>query len=480
MKNLIVIGAGIAGLSAAVLLSKSGYNVTVIEKNSTYGGKMSEYKKSGYRFDTGPSLITMPFVFEEFYNRLGENMSDHLNFEKLEIACKYHWKSGKVFNFYSDKIRLLEEIELVFGKKDKEGFLAYMKKAKSFYETSQGDFLEREFKATNYLNMKGLKNLFGFVNRNSLHDLNTKYFSSTELIQLFDRFATYNGSSPFMTPQFFALISYVEYEFEPWYVKGGIYKIAESLYNLCKKFNVEFKFNTECEKINSMNRIMNSVSTKEEKLHADYFLFNTLNVNGLLDDKYYDMKNDWSCSGFVILAGIRKNHNSLSHHNVFFSENYEREFKDIFELKQPADDMTIYLSISAKADKQDAPDGYENWFILVNAPSLNSEFKWTEEKQKQYSEKIFNRLAEYGYDVRNNIDFIEYRTPEYFRDELNCEYGGLYGLSSNNLMNVLKRPRNRSEKFSNVVHIGGNTHPGGGVPLCVLSGKIAFDIICSN
>lgn len=480
MKSVIVIGSGIAGLSSAALLAKNGFDVKVLEKKSTPGGKMSEYSHAGYRFDTGPSLITMPFVFHDFYKSLDENLSDHLEFERIEIGCKYHWKNGMVLNFYSDKGQLLDEIESVFGNTDRMGFLSYMEKAKSFYEASENDFLDREFKVSNYFNMKGLKNLLGFVNRNTLHDLNRKYFSSPELIQLFDRFATYNGSSPYMTPQFFALISYVEYEFEPWYVKGGIYKIAESLFTLCKKYGVEFKFNTECKSLVREEGKIKSIVTVDENIKADSFVFNTLNVRELLEDDYMSDRNDWSCSGFVILAGIRKNHSSLSHHNIFFSSDYEKEFKDIFELKIPADYMTIYLSISAKADKQDAPDGCENWFILVNAPALNTDFDWTDKNKRKYSEKIFNRLAEFGYDVRNEIEFLDFRTPEFFRDELNCEFGGLYGLSSNNLKNVLKRPRNRSKKYSNVVLTGGNTHPGGGVPLCILSGKIAFDIISSN
>ena len=180
------------------------------------------------------------------------------------------------------------------------------------------------------------------------------------------------------------------------------------------------------------------------------------------------------------MQGLKKKYENLSHHNIFFSENYEDEFEYIFNKKIPADDMTIYLSISTKQYNQDAPDGCSNWFILVNAPALNTDYKWTDEIKQKYSEKIFNRLAEFGYDVRNQIEFMEIRTPEYYRDYLNCEYGGLYGLSSNNLMNVLKRPGNRSKKYSNAVLTGGNTHPGGGVPLCMLSGKIAYEIINSN
>ena len=182
-----------------------------------------------------------------------------------------------------------------------------------------------------------------------------------------------------------------------------------------------------------------------------------------------------------MLLGMEKEFKGLSHHNILFSGDYEKEFIDIFEKKIPADDMTVYISISKKDEEDDSPEGCENWFILVNAPFLKNSLEWNEEKKLSYKEKILKKIESFSEvsegSLTDHIKFCEIFTPDDFLKTYNSEHGSIYGLSSNSLYTLMKRPKNKSARFDNLYFVGGNTHPGGGVPLCFLSAKIVSKMI---
>lgn len=489
MKKIAVCGAGIGGLACAVILSAKGYEVEIFEKNRTFGGKMSEYRRDGYRFDTGPSLITMPDVFKDFFREAGKKFEDYAELTELDVSCRYFWSDGTVFNSYGKKERLSAELTDVFGESEKDSFFRYLEYGKLFYELSKDNFLGSEFSIRNYLTMDGIKNLSKFISGRSMNDLSNKFFRNGKLRQLMNRFATYSGSTPYLNPQFFSIIPFVEYNFGSYYVKGGIYKIAESLVSLCQEFNVKFHYGYELEGIKSReDRIvaLDFKTTAYGSINTDNFdiiVSNFTNSRELVYKDYFE-NDDWSCSGFIMLLGVDFQSEDLSHHNVLFSENYENEFLDIFERKIPAEDMTVYISVSNKEEKIDAPPGCDNWFVLVNAPFLNDKFKWDEKTKKSYCSKILDRIDSFNLtdrgSIRDRIKFCEIFTPEDIRQKYNSEFGSIYGLSSNTLYTLLKRPKNKSERYSNLYFTGGNTHPGGGVPLCILSGKIVSDMIIKS
>ena len=218
----------------------------------------------------------------------------------------------------------------------------------------------------------------------------------------------------------------------------------------------------------------------EDVTEFDFAVSDFTNNKSLTGQDYFE-NTDWSGSGFIIFIAMDKTFPELLQHNVFFSDDYENEYIDIYEKKIPSDDMTIYVSISGKHEKDDCPDGTENWFIFVNAPHLSDKFIWNENSSKQYFDKVISRLESFNLifddSPRNHIRFYEVFTPEDFKEKYNCEYGSIYGLSSNSLYTLIKRPKNKSEKYSNLFFTGGNTNPGGGVPLCFLSGKMVSEMI---
>jgi phytoene desaturase len=489
MKKINIVGAGIGGLVSAIYLAKNGNEVTIFEKNHRAGGKIDEYKKDGFRFDLGPQTLTMPEILIEFFNDTGENIEDHLELIHLEKSCRYFWSDGTVFNSYSDKKKLFNEIDEVFGKKEKENFKAFLKYSELFYDLSREGFLKSEFKLRDYLTKKGILNFTKFISGKSINDLSNKFFKNKKLKQLINYSSLYNGSSPFLTPQLFSIIPYVEYEFGSYYIKGGISQLITTLVNVCEKYGVEIITGYELTDINydkkKITELHFNVENDQVKSVKDFdeLVLNFTNNEKLIYEKYLD-NIDWSSSGFILLIGLNKKTDILDQHNIFFSDDYEKEFIEIFEKKIPSKEMTIYLSISSKKTKDDAPEGCENLYVFVNAPSLSDRFEWNEKNKIEYKESVIDKIESFLYSIgikfREHIEFCRIISPVELRDKYNSEYGAIYGLSSNSLYAMMKRPPNRSKKFSNLYFAGGNTMPGGGVPLSFLSGKAVSKMISKN
>ncbi|MBK8551466.1 MAG: NAD(P)-binding protein [Ignavibacteria bacterium] len=265
MKKAIVCGAGIGGMVSAIYLSQKGYEVEIFEKNSKPGGKMSELRRDGYRFDTGPSLITLPEILDNFFKDIGRDMKDYFELIELESSAKYFWNDGTVFNSFINESKLNEELDEVFGEKEKDNFFRFLKYGRLFYDLSEDNFLKNEFKIRNYITREGLKNFTKFISGRSMNDVSNKFFKNAKLKQLLDRFATYNGSSPFLAPQFFSIIPYVEYEFGAWFVKGGIYEIANALEKVCSEMNIGINYGHKLIDFETANKKITGLIFEGEK-----------------------------------------------------------------------------------------------------------------------------------------------------------------------------------------------------------------------
>ncbi|MCB0729090.1 MAG: phytoene desaturase [Ignavibacteriae bacterium] len=486
MGKIIVCGAGIGGMVTAIYLAHKGNDVEIHEMNDAPGGKMSELTKDGFRFDMGPSLITMPDVFKEFFSDLGRNMNDYFELTPLECSTKYFWSDGVVFNSYTDPSMLSKELTEVFGETERDNFFRYLDYGKLFYDLSEEGFLKDEFKIKNFMTIDGLKNITKFISGRSLNDVSNKFFKNDKLKQLMDRYATFNGSSPYLAPQLFSIIPYVEHSFGAFYVKGGIYEIARSLERLCKEFNIDIHYGNKVTGFETGSNKIRKIFTESkdgksgEVKDFDTVISNFTNSTELCGEDYFKNE-DWSSSAFILFLGMDKIFSELSHHNILFSNDYENEFLDIFEKKIPPDDMTVYISISQKDEITDAPEGCENWFVLVNVPALKDNDVWSNELKNNYKNKIIDKIDTFdfmtGESIRDHIKVCEIFTPDDFLSRYNSEHGSIYGLSSNSMYSLMRRPKNKSSKYDNLFFTGGNTNPGGGVPLCFLSGKIVAKLI---
>ena len=482
MKEVVIIGAGLGGLSAACRLAKAGFSVTVLEKNETIGGKVNTIEGDGYKFDTGASLLTMRHVLEELFEYCGRRIEDYLEILPLEPICRYFWSDGTRFDAFRDVAATEREIARL-DERDVAGFRRYLADSRTKYEVAAKTFLAKSLNDLPQLIRPAyLKDLLKISTLKTLDRHNAAYFQSPKLRQLFNRFATYNGSSPYATPATFALIPYVEFGLGAWYAAGGMYEIPRALARLAGELGVKIYTEAEVERIVVERGKAVGVSVGGETLGADFVISNADAVEtyrSLLPVKKYQNREP-SCSGFVLLLGTRRKFDQLAHHNIFFSDDYRAEFDAIFKKKIPAPEPTVYICATSRTDATQAPAGHENLFVLVNAPYTSRRVDWEKEK-KPYRDLIVERLEGFGLEgLEASIDFERVITPSDFETRYRANRGSIYGISSNGVFSAFLRIPNRSREIENLYFAGGATHPGGGIPLVLLSGKMAAEAITKH
>ena len=485
----IVIGAGIGGLSAAIRLQIAGHQITILEKNAQAGGKMSEISRDGFRWDTGPSVITMRHVFEELFAAAGRRMEDYLTFLPVDPLTRYFYADGMQLDASSDLTRMAEQIAQ-FDERDVEGYLAYLAYAARIHRVTGPVFIYDQpptlasfarVPVQDWLKADPLRTMQGAIRH---------YVKSPYLRQLLGRFATYVGGSPYLAPATLNVIAHVELTGGVWYPQGGIYSIAQALEKLALELGVTIRYQTPVRQIIVKDGEAHGVILADgETMAARAIIANadvTSSLNHLLPANTIPSAklrrlSDYepSCSGFILLLGVKGQDERLAHHNIFFSPDYESEFEAIFQTMLPSQDPTIYLAITSKTDAGHAPEGHENWFILVNAPALSDKFDWQEEAPA-YRERVLRKLAERGYDVRDRIVSETMLTPLDLESMTGAWRGALYGPSANKKFTAFLRPHNRNADIRGLYFAGGTTHPGGGVPMVVLSGRVAASMVLED
>jgi len=485
-KHVIVIGGGLGGLSAAIRLAHFGFSVKLFEQNENLGGKMNHFSRNGYSFDTGPSLLTMPFVIDELFAEVGQNREDYLKFVPIDPICRYFWMDGSILNASGDSTTMQSEIAK-FSKSDAENYFSFLNYSKRIYDLTADIFLFHPIhemnKVFNYRNFKTLLKIFQIDPLRTVHEGVSRFFQHPKIIQLFDRYATYNGSDPFRAPATLNIIPYVEYGLGSYYIKGGMYQLVQALEALAQQNGVEIHKSCRVNKILQHNNQLTGVSVNGESLKADYVVCNSDVVtthNELIEDfpkrREQLQKLEPSLSGLVFLWGVRNSHQQLAQHNILFSENYFSEFEQIFIRGKIPEEPTIYITITKKADTLHAPEGCENWFVLINVPYLSNQ-QFGNVEIERIRKTIFSRLKKIGVDVAASIEVEHIITPVNFYQQYKSNRGSIYGISSNQKSTAFRRPANRSREISGLYFAGGSSHPGGGVPLVLLSGKICADLI---
>ncbi len=486
-KTCTVIGAGLGGLAAASLLASKGYNVSVYEKNQTPGGKMQQIEEQGYRFDSGPSLLTMPFLLEQLFNECGEDIHEYITLTEPTPLCRYFYKDGTLFDNYADRNKTISEINK-FAPEDADAYSRFLDRSKEIYDKTSDAFLFNPLYEP--ADLKGLKisDFLGIDAFSTVSNTVDSTFSSSYLRKFFKRFTTYNGSSPYRAPATLNVIPHVELNLGGYYVSGGLYGIANSLYKLAVKKGVTFHFNTEVASVEVINKSVKSIiladgsqlNTELLVANADAsdFILNILPNRAVSSIRRKRQKYlEPSCSGFVLMLGCNKSWDILKHHNIFFSSDYKKEFSDIFEERVLPDDPTIYIANTSYTNQRHAPGNGSNLFILVNSPYLTESQNWNK-LENSYSEFLVEELENRGLDGLNtSIEFQSTITPKDFLKKYGSNKGSIYGTSSNSKLSAFIRPRNKLRGFDNVYLVGGSTHPGGGIPLVIQSAFNAIELI---
>ncbi|NGP76511.1 phytoene desaturase [Balneolaceae bacterium YR4-1] len=486
-KNIHVIGAGLGGLAISCLLASDGHRVTVFEKNDSPGGKINQVIADGFRFDTGPSLMTMPFVLKELFERCGFRAEDYINLKPVEPICRYFYQDGTVFTSYQDLDNTLDELSQL-APVDVDNYIKFLDYSSNLYQRTKDAFL---FNPLYGLKDLGNLNLLDFFRIDAFHTVSDRvdeYFKSPYLRKFFKRFTTYNGSSPYQAPATLNVIPYVELSMGGYYVDGGMYAIVTALHRLAMDLGVEFRFNSDIKRIKVLNKQVESVIDSEGEKHtADLVVSNSdaaetylelLGEDAVSESKKENIENlEPSCSGFVLLLGINRRYEQLRHHNIFFSEDYELEFQKIFREKVMPEDPTIYIANTSASNPEHAIEGGSNLFVLVNAPYLSENYNW-DEHSEAYASFIISELEKRGLEnLSSSIVHQSHITPADFREKYRSNRGSIYGTSSNSRFAAFLRPRNKSREVKGLYLTGGSTHPGGGIPLVILSAFHAMELI---
>ena len=477
LKTAVVVGGGLGGLATALRLRGRGWAVTVFEAGPTFGGKMNRWEAQGFRFDTGPSLITMPWVFEELFQNAGGQLEEHAKLTALHPLAEYFFADGARFTYSAslpDWIPTLQRID----RRDVDGFFRFMHLGARLYEVSRGTFLKRSPydrpRREDLGLMRHLPLRHGWGN---YHRTVESHFKSLYLRQMFDRYPTYVGSSPYRAPATLALIPYMEYAFGGYSVEGGLYRIVEGLLALARANGVELVSEARVVSVTRSGRKVTGVRLEDgETVPADVVVMN--GDAGATDELLGEPKRprEPSMSGFVMLLGLRRNLPGMQQHSIYFSADYAGEFSQIFEGNRFPDDPTVYVNAPSRGDRSLAPGDGETLFIMANAPA--TEDSWDAAQICEARRRVFARLRRSGFpEIEQDIVVSDIWTPRRIADTYLMPGGSIYGAASHGWRNSFLRPANRSRRFSGLYRVGGSTHPGGGTPMVLLSAKITCESI---
>lgn len=483
----MIIGAGIAGIAAAIRLARN-YRVIVLEKNSFLGGKLSEICLQDFRFDAGPSLFTLPELVEELFEICGESAKDFFTYQKLPIICKYFYPDGTILFAYANIENFVDEIAQKLGESP-EDVKRFLQKAERIYKITKPVFLEKSLhQFSTYLSLTTLRSLllgYEIDAFRTMHQANKSMFRNPKTVQFFDRYATYNGSNPYQAPATLNVISHLEHCYGAFFPHQGMYSLAIALTKLAKKRGVEFLTQTEAQKIIVRNSRAIAVQTNSQTIECDYVISNAdimFTYRKLLSEHKapeHILKQPRSSSALIFYWGINRQFSELELHNIFFSQDYQKEFEAIFQQKTIADDVTVYVFISSKIVFSDAPKDCENWFVMINVPP-NSGQNWDELIVRARQSIVRKINAILNTDIEKLIVVESVLDPRKIEERTSSYGGALYGNSSNTMFSAFLRHPNFSKKISNLYFCGGSVHPGGGIPLCMLSAKIATSILMSK
>lgn len=483
--DVVIIGAGIAGLATALRLNKQGLRVLVLEKNAYVGGKMNQYEDKGYRWDTGPSLFTMPSLVNELYGLYQKDPADYYTYQQEKEACRYFFEDGTTVNFYTNQEALTNEIATQLAV-DKTRINRYLAQSAEKYEAVGSLFLEHAIhKPTSLPWKKVLGRTPQFLKANlltSLHKHNQKTLQNPKLVQIFDRYATYNGSNPYEASGVLSMIPHLEQNIGTFFPKNGMRSIVEGLYQLAQEEGVEILLEQtvkQCIPTKGGYEVYTDIGYQAKRLICAIDCL-TFYKHILRDEQLYKryQKQERSSSALIFYWGLSKKFSQLGLHNIFFSADYQHEFQQIFKEKIIPKDATIYVHISSKSNPKDAPANSENWFVMINTPAGA---KIEETEKIEIKKLIIKRLEAL---LQSSIEpFIETErvwTPKGIEWDTGAYQGALYGAASNAKMAALTRHPNFSKKYKGLYFCGGTVHPGGGIPLSIQSAKIVEKLIVNE
>ncbi|MFO1500796.1 MAG: phytoene desaturase family protein [Verrucomicrobiota bacterium] len=478
-KRVIVIGAGLGGLSAAISLRQEGYEVVVHEKNGQIGGKLNVLKQGGYTFDLGPSILTLPHVFERLFARSGRQMKDYIPMRTLRPHWRNFFEDGSVVDLHPEPDRMAEEARKVG--EDPAAVRRFLDYSSRLYDlVNEGYFEQGLDNAADFRRFYGLGKFSRFDLFRTMHGGVKRFLKTRQMQDIFDYFIKYVGSSAYHSPAFMNCLPTIQFRFDLWYVDGGLYGIALGLERLMNELGVAVKLRSEVAEVRQENRRVTGIVTKDGQFHPADIVVSNMEVipaykTLLREDAAFLRSLDRfepACSGLVLELGLDCQYPHLAHHNFLFSRDQKEHFHTVFRKRQLPPDPTIYLVCASRSDPTVAPAGCDCLKVLPHIPFIDDQHPLTRADYLAFKERVVDKLERMGLrDLRRHVVFEHCWTPLDIREQYYSHQGSIYGVVSDRFKNLAFKAPKQSTRYPNLFFVGGSVNPGGGMPMVVLCGQ---------
>lgn len=488
-KKVLIIGAGLGGIATAIRLAKHNFQITIVDKLSTPGGRSNVIEYNGYRVDTGPTILLMKHVFSDLYKVAGMDLEDRISIARLDPNYRLYFHDNSYFDLHQNQLRLEAELDLV-ERGASRAFRQFFRFSQQQYNAGM-KYVERNYYSIlDLISFKAIPELIYFKIHKSLYGHVSDYFRSDKLRKAFSFHSLFLGLSPYDAMAFYSLITFADIGLGMWYPKGGIYSIIEDMVQLAEDLGVNFVFSKSVSSINiNKNKASGVTLETGEYLDADIIVSNAdlpytykqllppqyQNISGLQSEK--DIK--YACSGYLLYMGLDKQYKNAKHQSLYFAEDYETTIEDIFHRLCLPSDPSFHLSIPSVTDPSIAPPGHSVFYILVPVPNLTSKVDW-KTAVNPLRENIITRLETLlAENIRDHIVWYQEYTPLDFKHDINAVHGTAFGsLSQGFFQTTAFRPKNKHDKIPNLYFVGQGTYPGIGMPMVLISAKLVVERIC--
>ena len=485
-KKIIVIGSGFGGIAAALRMKAKGYSVTLIEKHPDLGGRARVFKKEGFTFDAGPTVITAPKLLEELFTLFNKNISDYVKIIPLKLWYRFIFDDKSSFDYSGDEELMKKEIE----KYSIDDFVGYQKLVKLTEKIFDKGFTELSSKPFNNISfmLKQVPALLKLKSYKSVYELISTYISDNKLRKIFSMHPLLVGGNPFTTTSIYTLILFLEKKWGIHYSLGGTGNLVKAFERLMKEEKIEIiKSSSVTELTNLNNQIVSVTVNNKDVLKADYIICNSDPPNvyknlikpnnyGFLFNKKIERMN-YSMGLFVYYFGSKKQYNDVAHHTICFGKSYKDHLNKIFEKKELSEDISYYLHRPTATDPSMAPPGQDCFYVLVPVPNNLSNINWHKEGEK-FKQLIINKMSEQILpNLKENITADFYVTPDYFENDLSTLHGSGFSIQPKFTQSAYFRFHNKSEIFNNLYFVGAGTHPGAGIPGVISSAKVLDELL---
>ena len=485
-KKIIVIGSGFGGIAAALRMKAKGYAVTLIEKHPDLGGRARVFKKEGFTFDAGPTVITAPNLLEELFALFNKNISDYVKIIPLKLWYRFVFDDKSSFDYSGDEELMKKEIE----KYSIDDFVGYQKLVKLTEKIFDKGFTELSSKPFNNISfmLKQVPALLKLKSYKSVYELISTYISDNKLRKIFSMHPLLVGGNPFTTTSIYTLILFLEKKWGIHYSLGGTGNLVKAFERLMKEEKIEIIKNSSVTELTNLNNEIVSVTVNnKDVLKADYIICNSDPPNvyknlikpnnyGFLFNKKIERMN-YSMGLFVYYFGSKKQYNDVAHHTIYFGKSYKDHLNKIFEKKELSEDISYYLHRPTATDPSMAPPGQDCFYVLVPVPNNLSNINWHKEGEK-FKQLIINKMSEQILpNLKENITADFYVTPDYFENDLSTLHGSGFSIQPKFTQSAYFRFHNKSEIFNNLYFVGAGTHPGAGIPGVISSAKVLDELL---